>query len=291
MMKRITLPALGALLLCAGLVLAQDTTVEQPTLLLYSTVERMLSGDMANAVDPLTVETDLQAFPPDWAVVGLGTTNQPMRNGELMPDGAVADVDFWWADPSSESEAAIFDIAPDAEEVAATPAAPTSGDPVDPDPEFPFLGLAIADPETAIVATAEGVENIHTWLRAVLEAEGITLAGVALDGEFGAVKTTVAYNIPLTGLDLSAGYVGVDYFRFGEYAPAVWHMNGLYAAEPELQPIISTAGNPLHLHGYQPATQLGGHIASAEAINVTITIYPLEAIQQELNDAPLPARG
>ena len=288
-MKRVTLLTLWVLLLLAGVVLAQDTTVDEPTLLLYSTVERMLSGDMANAVDPRTVEADLEAFPPTWTVVGLGTTNQPMRNGELMPDGAVADIDFWWADPSSATEADIIDIAPDAEEAAATPAAVTAGEPVDPEPEFPFLGLAIADPETAVVVTAEGVENIHVWLREVLEAEGITLAGLELDGTFGVVKTTVAYNIPLTGLDLSAGYVGDDYFRFGEYAPATWHMNGLYAADAELQPVISTAGNPVHLHGYQPETQLGGHIASAEATDVTVTIYPLNVIQQELNDPP--ARG
>ena len=289
-MKRVTLLTLWVFLLFAGVVLAQDATVDEPTLLLYSTVERMLSGDMANAVDPQTVEADLEAFPLTWVVVGLGTTNQPMRNGELMPDGTAADVDFWWADPSSTTEADIIDIAPDEAEAAAAPEAATpAAEPVDPDPEFPFLGLAIADPETAIVVTAEDVENVHTWLRAALEAEGITLAGIALEGEFGAVNTTVAYNIPLTGLDLSAGYVGDDYFRFGEYAPATWRMNGLYAAEPELQPVISTAGNPVHLHGYQPDTMLGGHIASAAATDVTVTIYPLEVIQQELNDPP--ARG
>jgi hypothetical protein len=274
------------ILLLAGAGLAQDATDGESTLLLYSTVERMLSGDMANAVDPETVETDLAAFPPTWIVVGLGTTNQPMRNGELMPDGTVADVDFWWADPSSATEADIIDIAPD--EGEATPEA-TTAEPVDPTPEFPFLGLAIANPDSAIVVTAEEVENIHLWLHETLQAEGVTLAGLALEGTFGTVKTSVAYNIPLTGLDLSGGYVGEDTFRFGEYAPAVWHMNGLYAADPELQPVISTAGNAVHLHGYQPDTRLGGHIASAEATDVTVTIFPLEIIQQELN-APR-ARG
>lgn len=283
-MKRTGLLGLVILLLVAGASLAQEDG-DASTLLLYSTVERMLSGDMANAVEVETVEDDLSVFPDTWVVLGLGTTNQPMRNGELMPDGTVADVDFWWADPSSDAHNAIVDIAPDAGATDPTPEAS-----VDPDPEFPFLGLAVADPDDALIVRAENVDNIHVWLQDVLEAEGVTLAGLELEGAFGPVRTSVAYNIPLTGLDLSGGYVGDDYFRFGEYEPATWHLNGLYAADPEMQPIVSTAGNAVHLHGYQPETMIGGHIASAEAVDVTVTIYPLEVVQQEMNE-PLQARG
>lgn len=272
------------LLLLTGIAGAQDALTDESTLLLYSTVERMLSGDMENAVDVPTVESDLRAFPADWIVIGLGTTNQPLRNGEMMPDGTVADVEYWWADPSSASEADIVDIAPDADDTEATPEAS-----VDPEPAFPFLGLAVADPEDALVFSAEAVEDVHVWLRALLEEEGITLAGVRLDGTFAEVTTTVAYNIPLTGLDLSGGYVGDDYFRFGAYETTVWRINGLYAADPDLHAVVSTHGNPLHLHGYQPDTMLGGHIATATAIEVTATLYPLANIRQELNDPPADA--
>jgi hypothetical protein len=55
-------------------------------------------------------------------------------------------------------------------------------------------------------------------------------------------------------------------------------MNGLYAADPTLQPVISTAGHPLHLHGYQPQTMLGGHVGSASAISVTATVWPLSQV-------------
>jgi len=125
---------------------------------------------------------------------------------------------------------------------------------------------------------------------------------VQLRGQFGPVNTTVAYNIPLTGLDpsgralrlrsgqasgrsLSGGYVGEEHFRFGEYVTATWTMNGLYAADPDLQPVISTPGHPLHLHGYQTAVaglptvpQLGGHVGSASAISVTATVWPLSQV-------------
>ena len=63
-----------------------------------------------------------------------------------------------------------------------------------------------------------------------------------LEGEFGRVTTSVSYNLPATGLDLSGGYVGADYFRFGDYAPAVWQMNGLYTSTPALQPVIAAPG-------------------------------------------------
>src|SRR5690606_6341802 len=184
-MKRTSLLALLIVFVSVVAVVAQDAA-DEPTLLLYSTVERMLSGDMANAVDVATVEADLAAYPEDWVVLGLGTTNQPMRNGELMPDGTVADLDYWWADPSSPDQNAIVDIAPDE---GATD--PTPEPDVDADPEFPFLGLAIVDPDAALVVTAENVDNVHVWLRELLESEGITLAGLQLEGAFGQVNTTV----------------------------------------------------------------------------------------------------
>jgi hypothetical protein len=111
-----------------------------------------------------------------------------------------------------------------------------------------------------------------------LDASDVDLAGVQLQGQFGPVNTTVVYNIPLTGLDLSGGYVGEDHFRFGEYVTATWTMNGLYAADSALQPVISTAGHPLHLHGYQPEVMLGGHVGNASAISVTATVWPLSQV-------------
>ena len=88
----------------------------------------------------------------------------------------------------------------------------------------------------------------------------------------------MVYNLPLTGLDLSGGYVGEDYFRFAEYITATWTINGLYAADPAMEPVISVADHPLHLHGYQPETMLGGHVGRASAISVTATVWPLSQV-------------
>ncbi|MFQ5813432.1 MAG: hypothetical protein ACE5I2_09645 [Anaerolineae bacterium] len=52
-----------------------------------------------------------------------------------------------------------------------------------------------------------------------------------------------------------------------------------------MQLVVSTAGHPLHLHGYQTAVaglptvpQLGGHVGSASAISVTATVWPLSQV-------------
>lgn len=242
------------------------------TLLVYSSVERLLAGDLLHTVTIDEVQTHLAGYPADWSVVGVGTTDWIGRNGEMMPDGIAGDLQFWWADPSSPSQANVIDLVG-----------------YEPPAQFPFLGLAVGDPTTAITLTLHDVPDVHAWLEGKVETSGIDLAGVQLRGQFGPVKTTVAYNIPLTGLDLSGGYVGEDHFRFGEYITATWTMNGLYAADSTLQSVISTPDHPLHLHGYQPETMLGGHVGSASAISVTATVWPLSQVITRSGEADLTA--
>lgn len=254
------------------------TIAPQPTLLVYSSVERLLAGDLLHTVTVDEVQTQLAHYPPDWPVVGVGTTDWIGRNGEMMPDGTTGDLRFWWADPNSLTQADVRNLA-DPNVIAS----------LDHDVRFPFMGLAVGNPETTTTWSLQNVEDVHVWLEEKLQTSDIDLAGVQLRGQFGSVKTTVAYNIPLTGLDLSGGYVGEDHFRFGEYITATWTMNGLYAADPVLQPIISTAGHPLHLHGYQPETMLGGHVGSASAISVTVTVWPLSQVITRSGEADLKA--
>jgi hypothetical protein len=244
------------------LALAEEPAPSAPhaSLLAFNTVERLLAGDLLHSVNPGEVQASLAAFPPDWPVVGVGTTNRAGRNGELTPDGTAGALSLWWADPGGLSQGDIVNLAAN----------------LPPDVGFPFLGLAVGDPRTAVTWTAQDVPDVHAWLEQKLAMQGIDMAGIRLSGEFGAVKTTVAYNLPLTGLDLSAGYVGQDFFRFGDYVSHTWTVDGLYAADPALTRVISTPKHPLHLHGYEGDAMLGGHIGSARAISITATVWPLE---------------
>lgn len=235
----------------------------RPTLLVYSTVQRLLSGQAQRGIAAQAIAADLAEFPADWGLIGIGTTDRTGRNGEVMADGTTSSPEFWWANPGAPSGGDMLDL----------------DSPADPGADaFPFLGLAVADPTRVITWTARSVADVPRWLETRLTAEGIQLAGVEVSGEFGQVNTSVVYSIPVSGLDLSAGYVGKDHFRFGEYMTSTWLIHGIYAADPALHPFVSTAGHPLHLHGYQPATHLGGHVGKAAALDLTVTVWPLDQV-------------
>ena len=166
-----------------------------PTLLVYNTVQQFLSGDLDHIVTVRRVQEDLAVFPPGWPAEGVGSTNTPRRTGELIADGSAAALHFWWADPGSPSQAQIFDL--------------RDGD-AGSDGQIPFLAIAVGDPDSAFTWEIDNVADVHGWLKQQLGDAGIELAGIQLRGQFGTVKTTVSYNIPSTGLDLSGGYVGDD---------------------------------------------------------------------------------
>jgi hypothetical protein len=232
-----------------------------PTLLVYNTAQGLLSGDLMHAVSPNMVQDDIDAFPSTWIALGVGTTNQPGRTGELIPDGTARNVRFWWADPSSQSQADVTNL-------AATPSLSSA--------ELPFTAIGVADPDTVIEWSIPPVPSVHTWLRQQLEGQGLDLAAIRLEGTFGEVMTTVSYNIPPTGIPTGSVYSGGDYFRFGDYPSGTWIIDGVFADPAALQTVVSTPGNPVHLHGYQPDLDLGGHIVSAVPSDVRAYIYPLQ---------------
>jgi hypothetical protein len=232
-----------------------------PTLLVYNTVTGLLAGDLQHSISPRRVQADVDLFPSDWVTLGVGTTNQIGRTGELIPDGSARDIHFWWADPSSPNQATVSDV-------EAIPGLSSV--------ELPFIALGIADPGSLISVAVNDVSDVHVFLRQWLMDNGIQLAAVRLQGSFGEVMTTVSYNIPPTGIPTGSVYSGDAFFRFGDYPSGLWTMDGVYAIAQALQPVISTAGNPLHLHGYQPDVQVGGHIVRAAALQVVATIYPLQ---------------
>ena len=47
---------------------------------------------------------------------------------------------------------------------------------------------------------------------------------------------------------------------------------------PRPPPVIPRPVNPLHLHGYQPSRMLGGHIGKAAARQATATVFPLRDV-------------
>ncbi len=254
------------------------------TLLVYNTVDRLLRGDLFHTVTAYDVLHDLSRYDADWPVVGIGTTNWLRRNGEVIADGSAGLPRFFWADPDSQPVGQVIDVCTqqpsDTGVVLITPRVDSN----DEQANFPFLAVAVCNPANALTWDLDGVENVHQFLIERLTAENIGVAGVQVRGQFSEVKTTDAFNVPITGLDLSKGYVGDDHFRFASYGESDWVLNGIFAANPSLQPFISVTGVPLHLHGFRPADDDGGHIVSAAAQTATATAWPLDDFMMQIHN-------
>lgn len=279
-MKRLLPFIVFALLVTVGAVLGQGTDPDTPTLLVYSSIERLYAGTTEPTLPLQDAQAVVSAYPPEWAVVGVATTN---LNGEVIIDGTVAETRYWWAEPTTETSSVLYElnVSDEAGDAEAIPAVLD-----DPAHEFPFLALSLSDADNAITLEGEDIDHLHAWLIEQLEAEGITLAGVQVTGDFGAVHTSVVHDIPPTGFFLVDGRVSEDIFHYIDYEePAAWAMDGVYAADEEGQLIISVPGVPLHLHGYQQGAPVGGHIQRAAAERVTVTVYPLDVIVQTLDEA------
>jgi hypothetical protein len=264
------------------------------SLLIYNTVDRLLRGDLFHTVTTADVIDDLAAFPPDFPLVGIGTTSWLRRNGEVIAEGSAASSRFLWADPESKPVGQVIDVCWQRPTPGGTALVTPRLDDNDEQANFPFLAVAVCDPAQSLRWDMADAPNAHEAVTKELVSANVGVAGVQLRGKFGRVETTDAYNMPLGGLDLSKGYTGDQFFRFAQYEGDVWVMSGIFAANSSLQPFISVAGRPLHLHGYRGEERDGGHIVRAEAVEVSITAYPLDDLILRIHDvahAMLPAKA
>lgn len=240
------------------------------TLLVYNTVERLVSGDLLHTVTIDDVWADVFTFPSDFVVVGIGTTTWLKRNGEMMPDGTARKIHFWWADPKTAPQPHLIDLQATEPEQDLD-----EGTIVKQYARFPFLALAMCDPNKEIVFAVEDIDDLHPVIIERLQREGIKMAGVRVHGDCRYVKATDAHYLPDTGIDLSGGYSGDDYFITTEYKSGTWTMNGVYMADTSLQPFVTVPGLPLHLHGYEPQKTVGGHIVQASVTGANVSLFPL----------------
>jgi hypothetical protein len=262
-------------------------------LLVYNTVDRLLRGDLFHTVDTAAVLEDLEAYPRDWPLVGIGTTSWLKRNGEVIADGTAMSPHFLWTDPESDPVGQMIDVCwqhPTAGTKLVTPRVDAN----DQQANFPFLAVAVGDPENTLHWDIGATPDTHDWLQSELANRNVGVAGIQVRGRFGQVDTTDAYNVPLGGVDLSHGYTGDSVFRYGHYHGDEWVINGVYAANPSLQPFISVATRPLHLHGFRQQQRDGGHIVHAEVTEARVTVWPLSDLVLQIHDvaqAMLPVKS
>ncbi|MBK9749928.1 MAG: acetolactate decarboxylase [Chloroflexi bacterium] len=261
-------------------------TRTRSALLAYNTVDRLLRGDLFHTVTTADVIEDLADYPADYPIIGIGTTSWLRRNGEVIVEGTPQLPALLWADPEGKDVGEILDLCRQHPSATGTPLITPRVDDDDEQANFPFLAITVCDPAQVLHWDAIDIPagNTHEWLIAELTTRNVGVAGVHIEGRFGVVETTDAYNVPLGGVDLSHGYKNEDVFRFARYEADTWVMKGIFAANPSLQPFISVTGKPLHLHGYRREAREGGHIVSAQIVSVSVTVYPVDDLILRIHD-------
>ena len=257
---------------------------QRSAILAYNTVERLLKGDFFHFTRIEDIASELSSYNAEWPVIGVGTTNWFRRNGEAIVEGKAAEARFLWADPSSEPVGRVVDLFSENPESPDKLKSPYIGED-ETKPQFPFLAVAVCNPETKRRIRVDAGENIHDWVIEKLAKENIGLAAVSFNGSLEQVRATAAYHLPIGGVTLHDGYAQGETFKFNEFDSGVWSLQGLYAVNPTLQEVISVAGNPLHLHGYDMEGRIGGHITQAfAACDSEISIYPIQDINIRIRD-------
>jgi len=231
-------------------------------LFVYNSSYDLMRGDLWEYIKDQQMLLDLESYPRNFVVNGLGNTNQSYSIGEMMAVGTVGMPKFLWIGPQYPNTVAeIWDR------------------------EFPFAAMAVCNSK-AVIQWDETESDIHKALSDRIEAEGIKVAALKMRGTLRDVHFHVSSHIPKGGMGASQGTQG-EGKRDKEFrieGPSEWELNGLYLWSQELQLMASVDGQPIRLHGYESNSKKGGFIDSARIDRLTVRVYPIEDIKLFQND-------
>jgi len=256
----------------------------RPILFSYNTVERLLRGDFYHTVDWESVSAELARFPGDWPLIGIGTTNWFKRNGETIIQGTVKEPRVLWSDPEGENPMHIIDLHEQGPCLKGPELISPSVEGKESAAAYPFLAVAVCQPETALQWECPATENVHLWIQEKMVQENVGLAAVLISGPCTYVKYASAFYLPLEGLKLVDGYNAKNNLKLAEHEKGDWCVGGIYAANPTIQNIISVEGLPLHLHGYEKESRVGGHVIQIQTLGARVTVWPLKDLVMELKN-------
>lgn len=226
-----------------------------PRLVVYNSSADLLAGDLWDATRRDRAARDLRDVPPGWLLVGLGTTANDQRNGEVIVRGTAGGPEWLWCDPDAQGLATSLDNQP-----------------------LPFLALGLGDPARALRINVPADTDLDEAVRDAVRAAGFPLAGVTVEARLSDVVCSVAYNLPKEGTPLGANdTVPGAYLRpVLVEAEADWWAGGLYAAGTADRALINRPGEIVALRGLTGSPARGGVIEAATVVSGTVTVWPLE---------------
>jgi hypothetical protein len=238
-------------------------SVEQKSkLFVYNSSYDLTMGDLWEYIKDQQILLDIESYPKSFVVIGLGNTNQSYSIGEMMAMGTVGLSRFLWIDPKYPNKAVeIWDR------------------------EFPFAAIAVCNPNE-IIRWDEIEGEIHKILADRIEAEGVKVAALKMQGTLSDVQFHVSSHIPKEGIRTPHGSraEGQRNNAFRIEGPSEWVLNGLYFYSQELQLMASADGQPIHIHGHEKNSKRGGNIDSARIDRLSVHLYPIEDVKFFQND-------
>ena len=154
---------------------------QKSKLFVYNSSYDLTRGDLWEYIKDQQILLDLEPYPKNFVVIGLGNTNQSYSIGEMMATGTVGLSRFLWINPKYPNKAAeIWDR------------------------EFPFAAIAACNPNE-IIQWDETEGEIHKILADRIQAEKIKVAALKMRGTLFDVQFHVSSHIPKEGISTLHG--------------------------------------------------------------------------------------
>ncbi|MBI5831878.1 MAG: acetolactate decarboxylase [Armatimonadetes bacterium] len=245
---------MAAAVVVAGCSSSTTPALAESRLRAYNSVNDLLAGDLWDVSRRARVISDLRDVPAGWPIVGIGTTDRALRNGEIVVRGTASAPSILYTDPDQRGAATQVN-----------------------EDGLPFIAVAACDPAKMVSITATAGQTLHDQVKAAAAAQGWEYAAVSVTGRFNTVSYSVAYDLRKEGSPLDdPNTVVSNYLRlFTAPDEAPWSFGGFYASNTSGQALLSIGGKAVHLHGTTDDLTRGGHLGAATVVNAEIRIWPL----------------
>jgi hypothetical protein len=232
-----------------------NARAEDPNrLLIFNTLADLLRGDIWQWITQEEVGRYLYIYPEQYQVIGIGTTNQPERMGEVIVRGSVGKTSFQWANPEYPYQVRALR-----------------------DGVFPWIQVAVVDPKRGLNWTLERTSDLHEAIIDQMRREGIRICALSMEATTSYVEYSLTYRIPKSGMEPSTPGRRNEYFRaFQDESRGRWLLYGIYVDEGFSRSAGMTPGQPLLLAGYNRDTQNGGLVRLAKIQNAQVQYFPIE---------------
>ena len=226
-------------------------------LLVFNKLGDLLKGDTWESITQEELGRYFFIYPERYNVLGIGTTNQPYRMGEILVRGPITQPLFSWINPEYP-----YRIRPAHEG------------------EYPWIQLALYDPEKRRNWVLEDTKNLHEELIARLRRAGISLCALSIEAVARKVEYSLTVRIPEMDLDPECRLEKEKYSKaYRDDSRSRWLFTGIFADDEFTAKCGMPPGQPLLLVGYNRDTDRGGLVKSATLDSARVQYNEIESLQ------------